>query len=55
MIRAHRKIHRLTWLVLGPLLLGLILVFSRPQTELSPANAQLPTIPFDAAGKGVLP
>ena len=57
MIRLQRKIHRLTWLLLTPLLLALIVVFSRPDTDLSPPNPALPTLPGQGtgAGKGVLP
>ena len=51
MIRLQRKIHRVCWLLLTPLLLGLILSFSQPDTELSPANAHIPAI----HGKGILP
>lgn len=63
MIRQHRKVHRLVWLLLVPLLLGLILAFSRPYTELSPANDHLTELPGatsgatsgNIAGKGALP
>lgn len=53
MIRPHRTIHRYLWLVLTPLLIGVLVVFSQPHTDLSPPNpalAQLPT-----GGKGALP
>ena len=52
MIRPHRKIHRAFWLIFTPLLLALVLAFSRPHTELSPANAELPAVDVD---KGHLP
>ena len=55
MIRRHRTIHRLTWLLLTPLLLGLIIAFSRPHTDLSPANDPRPEIPGAAERKGPLP
>ncbi len=45
MIAPQRVIHRLLWVLLTPLLLGLILYFSQPETELSPANAETPALP----------
>ena len=59
MIRQQRKIHRIAWLVLAPLLLGLILVFNRPHTDYSPPNTDLVELPGSAPhtsrGKGALP
>ena len=54
MIARQRTLHRFVWLLLAPLLLVLILLFSQPDTNLSPANTEVPTVP----GKpqmGVLP
>ena len=54
MIARQRTLHRFVWLLLAPLLLGLVLWFSQPDTNLSPANTEIPTVP----GKpqmGVLP
>ena len=50
MLRRHRIIHRITWLVLTPALLLLILVFSRPDANLTPPNADLPGHPAAVAG-----
>ncbi len=38
MIKAQRKIHRLIWLLLTPLLLSGIVYFSQPDSDLSPLN-----------------
>lgn len=51
MTRIQRKTHRLTWLILAPALLLLVLLFSAPHTDLQPRNADLPA----AVGKGELP
>ncbi len=59
MIRQHRKIHRIIWLLLAPLLLGLIFAFSRPHTDYSPINAHIAELPGmvsdNSSGKGALP
>ena len=45
MIRQHRNIHRGVWLLLLPLLLVLIVIFARPNTELSPSNEHFIAFP----------
>ena len=59
MIQPQRTTHRLTWLLLAPLLLALVVVFGRPPADPLPVNPQLPTAAGDAndthPGKGVLP
>ena len=45
MIRLQRKIHRVCWLLLTPLLLGLILSFSQPDTEAVPRQCPHPGNP----------
>lgn len=42
MIAQHRKVHRLVWLLLAPLLLAAVGYWSQPDQNLSPANAIAP-------------
>ena len=51
MIRPHRTIHKLAWVLLLPLLLGLIMFFSNTGRDLYPINEQGPEIQL----KGALP
>ncbi len=63
MIKPQRKIHRITWLLLTPLLLAVIAYFSQPDTDLTPANAPINTnaaaetsaVPFPAPARVRLP
>ncbi|MDD9857743.1 MAG: hypothetical protein OXU96_06840 [Gammaproteobacteria bacterium] len=45
MLTPQRKTHRLTWLLLTPLLLVLMVFAARPGADPCPANAALPGAP----------
>jgi len=55
MLTAQRKIHRLAWLLLTPLLLILIAFAARPGAELHPANAANTANAANAANAASLP
>lgn len=42
MKRRHRIVHKLSWLLLAPLLVLLILVFSDSDKDLTPVNPSIP-------------